>query len=218
MLPASFARILFALPRRLELRLTMRETTVPLGIRDQTVHLCDHIAYFWESEEEFAEGVGFLEAGLRAGDYCVVFGHPEANDRVLSVLAARGFTKESLVGRVSVLGGRRLPDTMLTEIGTTFQDALDAGAHLIRLLGNIGWGHPDWPVENDILSFEAQVTDACRSFPCVVVCMYDVRSLTGRVVVRAGLHSHPLTMCAGGVERNPHFIPAAQYMARYLKS
>jgi len=32
-------------------------TTVPLGIRNQIVKLCDHIAYFWESEEEFAEAL-----------------------------------------------------------------------------------------------------------------------------------------------------------------
>jgi MEDS: MEthanogen/methylotroph, DcmR Sensory domain len=195
----------------------MDQTTVDLGIRDQKVHVCDHIAYFWESDQEFAEGVGFLEAGLRSGDYCVIFGHPEANDRVLKVLAARGFPQDSLQGRAAILAGKRLPKEMLSEIGATFQSAVDAGAHLIRLLGNIGWGHPDWPLDDDILQFEAQVTGACRSFPCVVVCMYDVKSLTGRVVVRAGLQTHPLTMCGSGVEENPHFVPAAQYVARYVK-
>ena len=180
--------------------------------------MCDHIAYFWESAEEFAEGVGFLEVGLRRGDYCVIFGHPEANEKILQILAERGFSKESLHGRAKVLGGKPVAAEMLQEIGATFQDAVDAGARLIRLLGNIGWGHPDWPEENEILAFEAQVTDACRSFPCVVLCMYDVRSLTGRIVMRGGVETHPLTVCGGGVERNPHFIPAAQYLARYLKS
>jgi MEDS: MEthanogen/methylotroph, DcmR Sensory domain len=195
----------------------MSTGSVELGIRDQTVGVCDHIAYFWESEEEFAEAVGFLEAGLRSGDYCVVFGHPEANERVLAVLADRGFPQESLKGHASILGGKQLPDEMLAEIAATFQSAVDGGAALIRLLGNIGWGHPDWPVEDDILQFEARVTAACRNFPCVVVCMYDVSSLTGRVVVRGGLESHPLIMCGGGVEKNPHFVPAAQYLARYLR-
>jgi len=191
-------------------------STVPLGIRNQMVKLCDHIAYFWESEEEFAEGVGFLEAGLRGTDYCVVFGHPEANQKVLAILAEHGFPKESLVGRVAVLGGKRLPDEMLAEIGATFQSAVNGGAKLLRLLGNIGWGHPDWPLENDILQFEAQVTEACRTFPCVVVCMYDVKSLSGRVVIRGGLQTHPLTMCDAGVEENRHFVAPAQYLARYV--
>src|SRR5437588_3145276 len=66
-----------------ELLGAMNEQMVELGIRGQRVQVCDHIAYFWESEEEFAEGVGFLETGLQVGDYCVIFGQPEANEKVL---------------------------------------------------------------------------------------------------------------------------------------
>jgi len=195
----------------------MNEQMVEHGIRGQRVQVCDHIAYFWESEEEFAEGVGFLETGLQVGDYCVIFGQPEANEKVLGILATRGFPQEALKGRASVLAGKPVATEMLSEIGATFQQALDAGAPLIRLLGNIGWGHPDWPAENDLLQFESQVTDACRTFPCVVVCMYDVKSLSGRAVVRAGVESHPSTILSTGIEKNPHFVPAAQYLARYLK-
>jgi hypothetical protein len=195
----------------------MSETTVQLGIRGQTVHVCDHIAYFWESKKEFAEAVGFLETGLRIGDYCVIFGHSEANERVLEILAEHGFPKQSLEGKTSILEGKRVPEEMLAEIGMTFQSAVAAGARLIRLLGNIGWEHPDWPIQDDILQFESQVTNACRSFPCVVVCMYDVNTLSGRAAIRAGLESHPSTMLSAGVEKNPHFVPAAQYLARYLK-
>jgi hypothetical protein len=174
---------------------------IDLGIRGQKAHPCDHIAYFWESNEEFAEGVGFLETGLRQQDHSVIFGHPEANRRVLQILADRGFDEGALKGRVSVLGGKPVASDMLAEIGSTFQKAVDAGARLIRLLGNIGWGHPDWPAENSIMEFEAQVTNACRNFPCVVMCMYDVRSLSGKIVVAAGIKTHPLTMCGGGLEK-----------------
>jgi hypothetical protein len=190
---------------------------VELGIRNQKVRLCDHIAYFWETDEEFSEAVGFLEIGLRSGDFCVLFGHPEANERVLTLLAKRGFSHAAVHDRLAVLGGKRVPDEMLADIGNTFNEAVGRGARLIRLLGNIGWSHPDWPSEREILQFEAQVTEACRSFPSVIVCMYDVRSLSGRIVVRGGLQTHPLTMCGGGIETNPHFVPASQYMARYLK-
>jgi len=153
------------------------KSEVELGIRDQKVKLCDHIAYFWETDEEFSEAVGFLEVGLQSGDFCVIFGHSEANERVLALLADHGFGQTAVQDRLAVLGGRRVPDEMLSQIGNTFNEALGRGARLIRLLGNIGWSHPDWPSEKEILQFEAQVTDACRSFPSVILCMYDVRSL-----------------------------------------
>lgn len=71
---------------------------------------------------------------------------------------------------------------LLEAIGSTFQKMIDSGARLVRLLGNLGWGHEGWPAEDSILEFEAWVTRDAKAFPCVVVCMYDVRSLSGRVM------------------------------------
>ena len=62
----------------------------PLGPRDELVAAGDHIAYFWETPKDFREGVGFLDVGLERGDFCVIFGHADANGRVREVLAERG--------------------------------------------------------------------------------------------------------------------------------
>ena len=56
---------------------------IPLGLRDELVAAGDHIAYFWETPKDFREGVGFLDVGLERGDFCVIFGHADANGRVL---------------------------------------------------------------------------------------------------------------------------------------
>lgn len=133
--------------------LTPRITEIELGINEERVAPSDHIAYFWETEEQFNEAIGFLEIGLRGKDCCVIFGHRDANNKVLSALESRGFTPKQLEGqgRIRVLGGRPAGKDMLSEIGDSFQQAIAAGAPLIRLLGNIGWGHPEWPGELDIL-------------------------------------------------------------------
>ena len=34
-----------------------RKGSIPLGIRDEFVAVSDHIAYFWETDAEFADGV-----------------------------------------------------------------------------------------------------------------------------------------------------------------
>ena len=69
---------------------------IPLGITDDEVDLGSHLIYFWQSEEEFAHGVRFLEPGLMGEDHCVVFGHDEATERVFQLLQAKGFDAESL--------------------------------------------------------------------------------------------------------------------------
>ena len=64
--------------------------TIPLGLQDEYVTVGDHIAYFWETPEEFREAVRFLEVGLERGEFCAIFGHTEANRRVCERLAEHG--------------------------------------------------------------------------------------------------------------------------------
>lgn len=193
---------------------------VELGINDERVAVSDHIAYFWETEEEFTDAVSFLEVGLRGNDHCVVFGHPNANTKVLSALQNHGFdvNKFTEERRISVMGGKPSGTDMLAEIGNAFRTAMDGGAPLIRLLGNIGWGHKGWPHELDILEFEAKVTEACKSFPCVVVCMYDVRELSGRIMVHGAYETHPLTVCGNVLRENPHCMPIETFLHRNKKT
>ena len=195
---------------------TPRKGSVALGIRDEFVAVSDHIAYFWETEKEFAEAVAFLEYGLHGNDSCVIFGHEKANSKVLGILQSRGFDTKDLAdqGRLIVLSGKPSGSDMLAEIGGAFQKAIDAGAGLVRLLGNIGWGHEGWPTELDILEFESRVTAACRNFPCVVVCMYDVQQLSGRIMVHGAYETHPLTVCGNVLRENPHSVQIDEFLAR----
>lgn len=70
----------------------------------------------------------------------------------------------------------------------------------MRLLGNIGWGKPGWPEELDILIFEAAVTRAIADLPCIVVCMYDVRSIPRHLIVQGGFALHPFTLSGRSLE------------------
>lgn len=190
--------------------------TVQLGLFDERVSVGAHIAYFWETSQEFREGVRFLELGLAHGDYCVVFGHEEGNRRVCEILTAQGHDCVRLEGegKLAILGGHQDTSRMLSNISGVFASAVDNGAQLIRLLGNIGWGHEGWPDETDILEFEAKVTAAARQFPCVVVCMYDVKSLPGRVVVHGALETHPLTFCGNVMRQNTHYVEVDEFLAK----
>lgn len=183
--------------------------SVDLGIRRERVSPGDHIAFIWETQDEFAEATGFLDAAIAGKEHAVIFGHPDANDRVCEVLRARGHDLDSLQreGRLTILGGAPKGDTMLEVIGSTFQSAMSTGATFIRLLGNIGWHHENWPAEKDILEFEAKVTTAAKAFPCVVLCLYDVQSLSSEIIEEGAYRTHPLTICRNVLRENPLHVP-----------
>jgi len=197
-----------------EPRTRHRAGEIDLGLRDEKVKLGDHIAYFWENDRQFEEAVGFLLVGIRKGDHAVVFGHDEANKKVLDLLRMRGIDTDHLHAseRLTVVTGGPSGDRMLGHIAETFQGAVERGSGCIRLLGNIGWSKPGWPDDLDILAFEAKVTGAAKQFPCVVMCMYDVASLSGSVMVHGAYETHPLTFCGNVLRENPFYVGVDEYL------
>jgi hypothetical protein len=177
-------------------------SVVPLGIIDERVCVGDHIVYFWHTDLEFERGCDFLIAGLRDHDHCVVFGHDGANRRVCDVLERRGLNVRDLRRhkRLHVLEAATTTDATLKKLASTFRDALDRGAPLIRVLGNMAWGEPSSPRDEGLLMFEAKVTTAARSFPSVIVCMYDADAPFGSSILHDALKTHPV-MAHGNVLR-----------------
>jgi hypothetical protein len=199
-----------------ERRTKHRAGTIDLGVRDEKVKLGDHIAYFWENDRQFEEAVGFLLVGIRKGDHAVVFGHDDANNKVVDLLRRSGLDTDHLQTseRLTVVTGGPSGDKMLGHIGETFQRAVEGGSGCIRLLGNIGWAKPGWPDDLDILAFESKVTGAAKQFPCVVMCMYDVASLSGSVMVHGAYETHPLTFCGNVLRENPFYVGVDEYLER----
>ena len=85
---------------------------------------------------------------------------------------------------------------------------------MVRVLGHLGWEHPGWPAEQDILSLEARLTDAVRKLPSIVLCAYDVQRLSRRRLLLGGLECHPLTLHRGPLRQNEHHVPAEQFLER----
>jgi hypothetical protein len=88
----------------------------------------------------------------------------------------------------------------------------------VRLLGNIGWNRPKWPDEADLLAFEAKVSAACRLFPCIVVCMYDVHAISGNVLLRGGMETHPVTIRGNVTRINPYYLDVETFLERLKKT
>jgi hypothetical protein len=192
------------------------ERSVPLGITDAFAAPGDHIGYFWEDDQEFDATAGFLAAGLERDEVCVLLGHDAANARVLAGLERRGLPPDDMRrrDRFYTVSGQQPADALLREIDDRVRAAVDDGVPMVRVLGHLGWEHPGWPAEREILSLEARVTDAVRNLPSVVLCAYDVRGLAGRPLLLGGLECHPLTLRRATLRQNEHYVAAEQVLER----
>ena len=186
-------------------------TAVPLGIRDESAVTGDHLAYFYESDQEFEEAFGFVEAGLRATDHCILFGIPEDTDRMLGVLKRRRWDTSKLVasGRLSILPPEATCEATVESVSRHFQLVLASGATFIRFIGNAAVGREGWPSEEEFYKLEATVSVATLSLPCVAICMFDLRSHTAQTLMKAAFEGHPLTIHRNCIRENPYYTPRA---------
>jgi MEDS: MEthanogen/methylotroph, DcmR Sensory domain/Putative zinc-finger len=189
---------------------------IPLGLGSERIGLGDHIAYFCESEREFDALAGFLAVGVSLGEACVLVGQDAANERLLAGLERRGLSVRALTEerQLQLASVRSSADGLLLELSERITEAVHRGMPAVRILGNLNWGigTPGWPSDREILRLEAQVTSAGERLPSIVVCAYDVTTLSGPFLLKGGLECHPLTFRRGFLRHNEHHVPPRRFL------
>lgn len=186
-----------------------KSATIALGITDDRVPLGSHLIHFWRTDKEFDSGVRFLQLGIAdEAQYCVLFGHDEANERVLEILrkTSDGVDRALADGRLIVLRRDSSAPVTLARIEESFAAAVQNGATAIRYLGNLGMGRDPLPGKGaeEVIALERDATALTARYPCVVVCMYDLNTVSGHLLLNAGFASHPLAVWRDRLQKNPY--------------
>jgi hypothetical protein len=182
---------------------------IALGITADEVPLGSHLIHFWKTPEEFECGVRFLQFGLAdESQYCVLFGHNEANQRVLEILRRSSPDLDRVLGEERLVVFRRdssAPITLAT-FENAFSAAIQKGAGAIRLLGNVGVGRDPLPGRgaDEIIDLETGAEVLARRYPCVIVCMYDVNTVSGHLLLNGGFGTHRLTVWGDSILQNQY--------------
>jgi hypothetical protein len=178
---------------------------VELGIYDARVPSGTHIAFYYESESEFKDSAGFLEAGLKGKDHCIIVHNQLIIYPLIRNLLARECDVARLLAeeRLTILQPDNDADRMATGIGEAIRFGLANGAPCVRLIGSPGWGDPCWPVEENLIKLEETFTSSIAELPCVFVCLYDLRIVSDRIATIAGAGAHDWEIRAGVVRQNP---------------
>jgi hypothetical protein len=110
-------------------------------------------------------------------------------------------------GRLVILPRESSASETLARIDGAFSDAAAKRATAIRYLGNLGMGQAPLPARgaDEVVELESGATALAVRYPCVIVCMYDVNTVSGRLVLDGGFGTHPLTVCRGALRHNPYY-------------
>jgi hypothetical protein len=180
---------------------------VPLGITEDEIALGSHLIHFWQTDEDFERGVRFLEIGIHDdSQHFVLFGHDEANHRALEILKRNGHDVDQMLRtrRLTILCRDCSAAETLKAIDSAFSAAVENGATVIRYLGNLGRSEAPLPGRGaaEVVELETGATQLALRYPCVIVCMYDVNTVSGALLLNAGFGAHPHAVCGRTLREN----------------
>jgi hypothetical protein len=187
----------------------MTNGKIALGITEDYVSLGSHLIHFWKTDAEFESGVRFLCLGIdNQSEHCVLFGHEEANQRVLEVLRKTTSNLDYALNerRLVIVPRDSSASVTLANIEALLETAVRTGATAIRYLGILGMGSDPLPGKgaNEVVELETNVTALVHRYPCVMVCMYDVNTVSGHLLLASGFATHPLAVWNDKVKQNPY--------------
>jgi len=176
-------------------------------------HAC---AFVHGGPEERAVIDPFFFEGFRRGEKAVYIVDPDHRDEHESRLRA-GAPSPELVevntwNEAHLKGGSFDQDRMMTALDDMIQAHAATGRPPMRLVGQMGWVFSSPPGIEQLVGYEASVNEVLTRGKTPTVCVYDVRKLSGGLVMDL-LRAHPLTVMNGVLHENPFYTPADEMLA-----
>jgi hypothetical protein len=161
----------------------------------------------------------FFVEGMRRGEKAVYIVDPAQRDHHHTRLAASTPSPDLLEvttwNDAHLKGGSFDPVRMMADLEELIRDHAATGRPPMRLVGQMGWILSAPPGIEQLVEYEASVNEVLNRGKTPTVCVYDVRRLSGALLMDL-LRAHPLTVMNGVLHENPFYTPAEQ-MLRELR-
>ena len=108
-------------------------------------------------------------------------------------------------------GGSFDQDRMTAALTEMIRDHAVTGRPPMRLVGQMGWVFSSPPGIEQLVAYEASVNEVLNRGKTPTVCVYDVRRLSGSMMMDL-LRAHPLTVMNGVLHENPFYTPAEEML------
>jgi MEDS: MEthanogen/methylotroph, DcmR Sensory domain len=158
----------------------------------------------------------FFFEGLRRGEKAVYIVDPQHRDEHEARLRA-GARSSDLVDVTTwhdahLKGGSFDPERMMASLEEMIRDHAATGQPPMRVVGQMGWITSSPPGIEQLVAYEASVNEVLNRGKTPTVCVYDVRKLSGSMMMDL-LRAHPLTVMNGVLHENPFYTPAEEMLA-----
>ena len=181
-------------------------------------HVC---AFFSSDEEAYRVLLPFVVEGFERGDKAVHVLRPGQEQDLQPRLRAAGLDPEAAKAKgqlelrcseeTYLQDGRFDQDRMLTAFEAMASGNGGGVFPLSRIVCNMDWAAEAPSTHNDLIEFEARVNEVWERHDDVVICVYDLKKLSGAMVIDI-MRTHPLVLIGEVLQQNPFFVPPEQFL------
>jgi hypothetical protein len=175
-------------------------------------HAC---AFVTGAADEQAVIDPFFVEGMRRGEKAVYIVDPIHRDAHEARLEASAPAPELLEvttwNEAHLKGGSFNQERMMSALDEMIRAHAATGRPPMRLVGQMGWVFSSPPGIEELVAYEASVNEVLNRGKTPTVCVYDVRRLSGSMMMDL-LRAHPLTVMNGVLHENPFYTPADQLL------
>jgi hypothetical protein len=183
----------------------------------------DHVCALYDTlEEQIAVATAYVADGLNRGERCLyVADSPTALYMFCESLDRVGVDSRSAVDKGALLlatkheahlvDGRFDCERMLRLLDDAVEKALNDGFVGLRTCGDMSWLLDNAPGSNQVLEYEALLSQFFQNVRAVGMCQYD-RGRIPAVLLDHALATHPTVVVEQRHKHNPFFIPGAVKM------
>jgi hypothetical protein len=175
-------------------------------------HAC---AFVNGADEERAFIDPFLTEGMSCGQKAVYIVDPEDREKHAARLGKSAPSADLLDvttwHEAHLKGGSFDQDRMMKALDDMIRERADTRRPPMRIVGQMGWVFSSPPGIEQLVSYEATVNEVLNRGKTPTVCVYDVRRLSGSLVMDL-LRAHPLTVMNGVLHENPFYTPADEML------
>jgi hypothetical protein len=175
-------------------------------------HACAFVA---GPTEEQAVIDPFLIEGMIRGEKAVYIVDPRQQEdhevRLTPLSPSPALLEVTTWNEAHLKGGSFDQHRMMTALDDMIREHAATGRPPMRLVGQMGWVFSSPPNIEQLVAYEASVNEVLNRGKTPTVCVYDVRRLSGAMMMDL-LRAHPLTVMNGVLHENPFYTPAAELL------
>jgi hypothetical protein len=157
----------------------------------------------------------FLVEGMQRGQKAVYIVDPDKREQHALRLAAQSPSDTLLDvttwNEAHLKGGSFDQERMMASLDEMIREHAGSGRPPMRLVGQMGWVFSSPPGIEQLIAYEASVNDVLNRGKTPTICVYDVRRLSGSMMMDL-LRAHPLTIMNGVLQENPFYTPPEEML------